>query len=941
MLRSLSTILPCPRRVTSTSLQVRLTLEALAVGVLTISGVTLWAAWRMDQVLLAVHHQHFKYVVAHLPVEMQTQGQGGSLDPHLENILHGLSTPEFKLWVRRSDGKILPRSAEGRETLATLINAVPNGHIPPQPTIFHLGDRTLMLCAGPLEVGGSSLGQLYLAKDITADRRRLRADLQGLIGVGVGAMMILGLAMVRRIRQALQPLSTISQVAGQISADHLDQVSLDLQSIPQEILGLAQAFNQMLGRLSCDWDQQRQVMGHVTDELRTHQALLREEESRHHHILDSLPAIICEFLPDSTLVYVNEPYCQYFQTSRDHLLGTPWLSFLPETEQWAARQTYLSLSPERPTVHYEHQVKRGEQLLWKAWEDRAFFDNQGRPVRFIRIGTDITERKHTELAQQRQQASQALINRLSLLAIEAQDLIQFQEDLLPLLGEGLDVSRTYIFMHRYEDNTIDNTAEWTAPGITPQIDQLQSIPDDAVPWWSDRMRRGENIQFADIEEIPDDLVKQVLRPQGIQAILVVPLFIGSRYYGFMGFDECRRHRQWTPEDRQILTAAVRILMGVWADEDLRRSERRFHSILQNVANVAVVGYSPGGVIHYWNQAAAGLYGYTAEVALGHNLVDLLLWPQSRQAFADAIARAVSSGVAMAPTELTMKHRDGSPVHVLSSNILVPMPAQELELFSMDIDLGPIKQAEQEREQLQAQLIQSQKMETLGRLAGGIAHDFNNMLDVIIGYGQLTLDRLSGDDCLRDNLEEIIAAGERSAALTRKLLAFSRQQALQPVILNLNQVVRGIEKMLRRLIGPNIEFVLCLGPELGQVAADPTQIEQVIMNLVVNARDAMPTGGKITLVTANSRVNQDYADQHLGLSPGNYIRLSVIDTGGGMAPETLSHIFEPFFTTKGQGQGTGLGLATVYGIVQQSGGSIWVDTTPGQGTSFILYLPQAG
>jgi signal transduction histidine kinase len=239
-----------------------------------------------------------------------------------------------------------------------------------------------------------------------------------------------------------------------------------------------------------------------------------------------------------------------------------------------------------------------------------------------------------------------------------------------------------------------------------------------------------------------------------------------------------------------------------------------------------------------------------------------------------------------------------------------------------------------------QLLQAEKMQAIGRLAGGVAHDFNNVLTVILGYAQQLLDnRTPSAESVHRSAGHILTAGERAASLTRQLLAFGRKQLLQPSILNLNAVLVDIDKMLRRLISENVEIVTKPASGLGSVKADIGQIEQVILNLVINARDAMPTGGTLTLETANVDLDEAYAREHAGVRAGPYVMLAVSDTGVGMDPETQSHIFEPFFTTKESGKGSGMGLATVYGIVQQSGGHIWVYSEPGRGSTFKLYLPR--
>lgn len=261
-------------------------------------------------------------------------------------------------------------------------------------------------------------------------------------------------------------------------------------------------------------------------------------------------------------------------------------------------------------------------------------------------------------------------------------------------------------------------------------------------------------------------------------------------------------------------------------------------------------------------------------------------------------------------------------------------------------LGPAIQRElreashrKEHREVQDQLFQAQKIEAIGQLAGGVAHDFNNLLTVINGYTEVMLEKMEANHPHRKYLEAVRKAGEHAASLTRQLLAFSRRQVLIPQVLNLNSITSGLHPMLRRLIGEDIELFTLPAKDLGSVKVDPGQIEQIILNLVVNARDAMPNGGKLTIETANVELDETYLRNHATVKPGPHVMVAVSDTGNGMDEETQKHIFDPFFTTKGPGKGTGLGLSTVYGIVKQSGGSIWVYSEPGRGAAFKIYLPR--
>ncbi|HKV23367.1 MAG TPA: PAS domain S-box protein [Candidatus Acidoferrum sp.] len=368
-----------------------------------------------------------------------------------------------------------------------------------------------------------------------------------------------------------------------------------------------------------------------------------------------------------------------------------------------------------------------------------------------------------------------------------------------------------------------------------------------------------------------------------------------------------------------------------AAESLRRSESGFRSVIED-APYGIYRATIDGKLVSANPALQKILRY-------EKLDELLDASLSTDIFKNRsdfnrLKELLEGANEFRDVEVELKRRDGAPITVRCTGRKVKAEHQGescFDVFAEDVT---------ERRILERQLRMAGKMEAVGRLSGGIAHDFNNLLGVIIGYSQVLKRRLNSESPLIECADEIEKAGQRAAALTRQLLAFSRQQILTPSILKLNDLVVDMVKMLPRLLGEDIAVTTALDANLGTVTADQSQIEQVIMNLAVNARDAMPQGGTLRIETTNAELDQAYCWAHPGAKPGRYVMLAVIDSGTGIDPDTLTHIFEPFFTTKEIGKGTGLGLATVYGVVKQSGGYIWVDSNLGHGASFQIFLPRA-
>jgi PAS domain S-box-containing protein len=739
-------------------------------------------------------------------------------------------------------------------------------------------------------------------------------------------------------------------------------------------------------------------------ELYLTEAALRESAEQYRTLAEDLPAMVCTFLPDSTLTYVNRTHADYFCVTPEELVGRKFLDFLPGDSVQSVQETFLSLTPDKPTHTYCHPVMRNGQEFWMEWTDQAFFDENGMAVKFQSVGFDITERKKAEDALKESEdryrdlveSSHDLIcthdlegrilsvnlRPAKVLGYSREDLqrLTIRDVLVPEMRHKFDEYLNAIKTHgeaRGDMHVLTSSGErriWEyhnslrKDGITGPI--VRGMAHDVT----ERRRAEAALQRSEA------LFKKLFEKHSAVKLIIDPnsgTFVdaneaAANFYGWsrdqlrqmkvedvnpMPPEEIRqaiekvrsgqqtcfdfRHRRadGSIRDVEIFSSKIEVegkdlLHSIVHDVTERKTaeeeRERLMAAIEQAGEVVVIT-DADGTIQYVNPAFERVTGYGREEVLGRNPRILKSGAQD-EAFYRELWQTIGSGRTW-HGRMANKRKDGS-------------------LFTEDVTISPVCDAAgrihnyvavkhdiTEHLRLTAQYQQAQKMESIGRLAGGVAHDYNNMLGVIIGYADLAMREVEPNTRLHDALQQILKAARRSSDLTRQLLAFARKQTIAPRPLDLNETIESMLKMLRRLIGEDIELAWLPASDLGMVKMDPAQIDQVLANLCVNARDAISGVGKVIIETGHVTLDDDDCAEHVDFKPGEYVFFAVSDNGCGIGEETLEHIFEPFFTTKEMGKGTGLGLATVYGIVRQNHGFINVFSEPGHGSTFKIYLPR--
>jgi two-component system, cell cycle sensor histidine kinase and response regulator CckA len=687
-----------------------------------------------------------------------------------------------------------------------------------------------------------------------------------------------------------------------------------------------------------------------TQKLKGAEKKLRDSEALYHSLVENLPQNVYRSDVSGRFTFVNSQFCRFMGKPAEQIIGLTFSDLCPTA---IAHQF----------VRNDRKVIESDSIL-ESVEELSSSEREGRFIKLIRsplhddhhqniglqgIFWDITKHKLAETRIRNLNQLLHSIRRINGLMVRERDPDKLLNDACRILVQTRGYELVWIGYVNAESMRVF-PAVWAG---RKGADYLNNI---SITWDESPYGRGpignaiRNLAPSVINNITTDPAFAPWRDAAIEcgygSVAAFPLLRGKQALGAMAvyFD---RPEAFDSEEIDLLgELAVDLSFALQsiANEEQRKqaeekliiqgrtlieSEMRYRDLFEN-ANEIIYTLDLKGRFTSLNKIGRQTIGFDSEQIMGQN-IDKFVAPEYMFDMQEILHRTIS-GESLPPAELVIINQGGLRITIEVSNRLIMLDEKPVGVQGIARDLT-------ERNLLQRQLLQAQKMEAVGRLAGGVAHDFNNLLTIIIGNSDLLMESVPESEQAYDDIDQIRKAGLRAADLTSKLLAFSRMQILQPRVLNLNVLIHESSKLLGRLIGEDIELIVRADPGLGCIKADATQMEQIIMNMAVNAKDAMAKGGKFTIETANVELDENFVTRHPGSHRGRFIMMSAADTGTGMDMETKSHIFEPFFTTKEEGKGTGLGLAMVYGIVKQSGGYITVESEPGCGATFMIYLPQ--
>jgi two-component system cell cycle sensor histidine kinase/response regulator CckA len=667
------------------------------------------------------------------------------------------------------------------------------------------------------------------------------------------------------------------------------------------------------------------------------ETLLNEQLYFLQQLLDSVPIPI--FYKDSNLLYLgcNAAFEASTCLARKDIIGKNTHEVVPKERADIHHVADLALLSQPGVQTYEvsgiYKDGKHHDVIFKK---STFFDADGRVAGIVGTQMDITELKRAELERLANLRFFECMDRINRAIQRVGDLEAMMRDLLDIVLDIFDCDRAFLLYPCDPGSpTWQIPMERNKPEYPGVLDLGLEMPMDPQVAETLRILLAAEGPVAFGPGTPHTLPEEVSRQFGFKSFLSMVIYPKSGSPWQFGIHQCTRDRIWSVEEQRIFQEIGRRLAdglgAMLAYRQLRSSLEK----LEQAQRIAHIGSWELDLIHgalTWSDEACRIFEKDPDMLeVSFRTFLEKVHPDDRQAVESAYSNAIKTSRSFA-VDHRLLFPDGRVKYVHEQFETDAAGDRAIRLMGTVQDIS-------ERKMLEAQLRQSQKMEAVGQLAGGVAHDFNNMLGVIIGHAELALGMADIDESLRNNFEEILEAARRSAEVTRQLLGFARKQTIEPRILDLNETVEGILKLLRRLIGEDIDLVWLPGSELWPVKMDPTQIDQILANLCVNARDAINGVGQITIKTRNTEFDDAFCRENIWFQPGAYVVLTVGDTGSGMDKPTMDKIFEPFFTTKDVGKGTGMGLATVYGIVDQNAGFIHVASKPGHGSTFRVYLPR--
>ncbi len=662
---------------------------------------------------------------------------------------------------------------------------------------------------------------------------------------------------------------------------------------------------------------------------------LTESQSKYREIFEGSRDGFVMISTEGKIIDANYAYCEILGYSLDELKkmdnndsNSPikWRSYL-----YGKKSDKEFLKDERVDVIEKEYTHKNGEIFTIEIKIHPVCDTDGKSLYFWAITRDITGEKKTRHILENKMACEYVISRILSLSIENYTVSKLMEKSIEIVGAKIEVARIRVFKNSREDKTFINTHEWVANGVSAQKDKLMKFSWDEMRIFIDNFKRDEVLKYDNIEEISDKNMRTIMSSQNIKAILIAPIFVHEELYGFICFEECRMEYKWSECQKATILSVSKIFSSVVEHELSRNKELLLLTAIEHNSE-AVVVTDMSGKIEYANPAFEKISGYSCVEALGQN-PKILKSGKQGTVFYQTLWGDISSGKVWSG-RFVNKRKDGTLY--IENAVISPV-------FDVDgkiIKYIAIKSDITTQLKLEEQYSGVQKMDSIGRLAGGMAHDFNNMLAVILGFVDIALSKVKKTDSIYSDLEQINKAAKRSSALTKQLLVFARRDIACAKLIIVNDEINGVLEMLRRTVGEDIEFKLSLSKEVLRVKMDPSQLDQIIMNLCINAKDAIEGRGVIKFRTEKFSFDQQFCDENPEYIPGEFVLLAVEDNGAGMTDTIMSNIFEPFFTTKSAGKGTGLGLSTVYGVVKQNKGFITVSSTHGSGSIFNVYIPFA-